>query len=136
MFLHWQRQGCHKHVFESCFHLHKLHCMYSSFQMLRKLHRLWKVNKKIRLWPSIVSLSSKQTPLHPVTEYKCIKMIVTRIIFVLISALYKYKHGHLQKKDFIQLMYEEWQTSLFIQPRQVISDEAVGRVRYYLGEAE
>ena len=36
----------------------------------------------------------------------------------------------------IQLMDEEWQISLFIQPRQVISDEAVGRVRYYLGEAE
>ena len=34
------------------------------------------------------------------------------------------------------LMNSEWQTSLFIQPRQAISDEAVGRVRYYLGEAE
>ena len=40
------------------------------------------------------------------------------------------------KTNIIQLMDEEWQISLFIQPRQVISDEAVGRVRYYLGEAE
>ena len=49
--------------------------------------------------------------------------------------------------DIIQLMDEEWQilnsysmrgwsNISFIQPRQVISDEAVGRVGYHLGEAE
>ena len=38
--------------------------------------------------------------------------------------------------DIIQLSDRLGSDIAFIQPRQVISDEAEGRVRYYLGEAE
>ena len=40
-FLHWLEQGCHKYVYGSWFHLHKLHCMYSMPQILPNFHRLW-----------------------------------------------------------------------------------------------